>query len=291
MIEQVLIPSSEWVYFKIYTGTKSADKILREIIKPYADALIGENMISEYFFIRYTDPNFHIRFRLKITNENSFNAVFQNFNKYFSVGIDSGLIWNIQLDTYKREIDRYGYATMESCESYFSVDSQYEIALLEVIDTYTNSDELRWLCGLVMLDDMLDMFCSTIEEKREHIKRISDGFCKEHGMETAKFFKPLKTKYRENKKVIEEFMKLQYNNEEVLDILKRRKLALTPFANKITEDSPKNNNLSALNILPSLIHMTMNRLFRANNRLCETVEYFLLTEYYTSVIARSKKQL
>ena len=289
MIERVLIPSSNWIYFKIYTGTKSADKILREIVKPYVNALVEDNAINEYFFLRYSDPNFHIRLRLSLKDENSFNSVFQNFNKYFSERIENGLIWNIQLDTYKREIERYGSATMESCECYFAVDSQYTIELLDIIDTYTNSEELRWLSGLGLLDDMLDLFCPTLEDKKERIKRISNGFCKEHGIETAKFFKPLKTKYRENKKIIEEFLEHEYKNEEVLDVLKRRKESLKSITDEIIDGAPINTNISAEYILTSLIHMTMNRLFRANNRLCETVEYFLLTEYYTSVIARSKK--
>lgn len=289
MIAQILIPSSQWLFFKIYTGTKSADKVLREIIKPYTDTLIKKKIIEQCFFIRYNDPNFHIRLRLNISGVNSFNEIFQYFNKYFSESVNNGLIWNIQLDTYKREIERYGSVTMESCESYFAIDSQSVIELIDAIYDYPNSDELRWLSGLVMLDDMLDMFCSSIEEKKAQIKIISDSFCKEHGIDSSKYFKPLKTKYRENKKEIEVFLKHEFDDKEIFNVLDRRKLALKPIASKIMENSIKYTDVPVMSILQSLIHMTMNRLFRANNRLCETVEYSLLAEYYTSVIARSKK--
>ncbi len=54
------IPGSEWIYYKIYCGVKTADKILTETIKPLVEQLKMLNLIEKWFFIRYSDPDTHI---------------------------------------------------------------------------------------------------------------------------------------------------------------------------------------------------------------------------------------
>lgn len=49
MLKRNLIPGSEWLYCKLYTGTKSADKILVEIIKPYTERLKSLGLITDCF--------------------------------------------------------------------------------------------------------------------------------------------------------------------------------------------------------------------------------------------------
>ena len=60
-------PGSEWVYFKIYCGSVISDTILLNVVKPAIDRLSAEGVITEAFFIRFTDPHYHIRFRLHLT--------------------------------------------------------------------------------------------------------------------------------------------------------------------------------------------------------------------------------
>ena len=56
MIPRTFIPGSDYVYFKIYSGTKSADEILSRVVGPLTTMLIDAGAISKYFFIRYSDP-------------------------------------------------------------------------------------------------------------------------------------------------------------------------------------------------------------------------------------------
>ncbi|WP_127138032.1 thiopeptide-type bacteriocin biosynthesis protein [Flagellimonas oceanensis] len=59
---------SEWLYYKIYIGPQTGDALLSQAIKPLVSNLIGRKLIDKWFFIRYTDPDFHIRIRLKISD-------------------------------------------------------------------------------------------------------------------------------------------------------------------------------------------------------------------------------
>jgi len=61
--QRTFIPGDAWVYYKIYTGAKTSDILLTEIIKPVAEKLIEQELIDQWFFIRYADPKHHIRVR------------------------------------------------------------------------------------------------------------------------------------------------------------------------------------------------------------------------------------
>lgn len=57
MIQRKFIPGSQWLYFKIYTGVKTADEVLAHTIRPFLRELYAERWIDGSFFIRYNDPD------------------------------------------------------------------------------------------------------------------------------------------------------------------------------------------------------------------------------------------
>ena len=54
---------SEWLYAKLYTGTVAADHALREIVAPLVREMIEAEAADRWFFIRYADPETHLRMR------------------------------------------------------------------------------------------------------------------------------------------------------------------------------------------------------------------------------------
>ncbi|MGB8194413.1 MAG: lantibiotic dehydratase, partial [Chitinophagaceae bacterium] len=83
-VKRKFSPGSEWVYFKLYCGAKSADKILLDAIKPLTENLLQDQSIDRWFFIRYNDPDFHIRLRLHVEDANKTGYVIQQVNAYIS---------------------------------------------------------------------------------------------------------------------------------------------------------------------------------------------------------------
>ena len=65
-MERIFIPGSRWLFFKLYTGTQSADILLTRHIGPFVRRLCESGAIDDFFFIRYTDPLFHLRLRLHL---------------------------------------------------------------------------------------------------------------------------------------------------------------------------------------------------------------------------------
>jgi len=132
-IQRSFIIGDEWNYFKIYTGFKTADAILTGCIYPLSNTLKSNGIIDKWFFIRYSDPKFHLRIRFHVNNPNHAAAVMLNFNQIIKKQVNSGLVWKVQADTYNRELERYGATAIELSETLFWHDIKAVILDVKVI--------------------------------------------------------------------------------------------------------------------------------------------------------------
>lgn len=107
LIQRKFIPGSEWLFFKLYTGNKTADKILVNNIYPAINLLTKRGLIKKWFFIRYTDPDFHLRLRLLAADNKSVCEIINVIYLFLYKLINTNQVWKIQIDTYNREIERY----------------------------------------------------------------------------------------------------------------------------------------------------------------------------------------
>lgn len=283
-VQRFFIPGSEWLYFKIYTGYKSADDVLVDYLLPFFNDLKDNKKIDDYFFIRYTDPQFHIRVRLHVNDVLNYGFIFKEFANVFAPCLDSGLIWNIQCDTYKRELERYGEVYINEVERIFCVDSESIIRLIQIIRDSDAPDEDRWKLSLLLLDDLLCAFGFELFEKYLFFKQIGESFKKEFGFVSSLFTKQLNNKFRINRNIVNSVMDNSYiyldKYEEILTNRRSRIADVFTFVS-VGYDL-------RLDLARSLAHMTMNRLFRSKNRLYELVIYNFLSRYYGSKIARLK---
>jgi len=291
--DRSLIPGDEWLYYKIYTGPKTADAILVDGIRPMAEELFRDKTISKWFFIRYSDPKHHLRVRFKALGVEHVGSVINKMYPYLKSLVDQDLVWKIQIDTYHREMERYGSNTMELSEQLFFNDSVCIADFLEMIEG-DEGEELRWLFALRGMDTFLDTFGFSDEEKLNLLDRLKTGFGIEFGMSRA-LKKQLDDKYRAERKKIDQFMQLSMENASdylpILRILETRKNKNTPIAAAIIGHQESGTLQIVLNdLMASYLHMFMNRLFKSNNRLHELVCYDFLYRYYKSKIARKKYQ-
>ena len=155
IIEQdVYFIGDEWLYYKIYYGKKASDIILTDLVGPLAKLLLDDNQISKWFFIRYSDPEQHLRVRFKICKVNDIGKIILTVHKKITPFIENKLVWDVQLATYSREIDRYGSNTMELSETLFFYDS---ISVLEIIN-YAHDEEHRFLMILKRIENTLILY-------------------------------------------------------------------------------------------------------------------------------------
>ena len=282
----MFIPGSEWVYFKIYTGTKTADAILKNELQGYVREMLNNDIVDKWFFIRYNDPDFHIRLRLHLKETRNFGVVFSRFYEIFRPIVNTGLVWNIQCDTYKREMERYGVNSISLVEDFFYIDSEHIIRLLQFPGD-NNPEQQRWKSALILIDSILSAFSYQLQQRRDLLNTLAENFKKEFGFTQHYVTKQLKNKYRAFRKDIENTMLWENEASKIIEIVKVRRQAILPIAEKIIVLNTLGELQVSLNeLLTSMIHMTMNRWFRTKNRLHEMVIYEFLSRYYTSEIAK-----
>ena len=173
---------SAWLYYKFYCGTRSSDKILLEAVKPLVEKLRKNGQIDQWFFIRYTDPDDHLRLRLHLTDPTQIGKAIHRVNEQIEPFEQSGHIWKSHTNTYRRELERYGTATMALSETFFFHDSQ---AVLEML-ARTQEDSTRsqrWLEGVATIDRWLTLFGYAPAGKQRLMKEAKSRFYEEFNVD------------------------------------------------------------------------------------------------------------
>jgi thiopeptide-type bacteriocin biosynthesis protein len=288
MENRLFIPGSEWIYFKLYTGTKTADAILKNEMYGYTNEMLKNGIIDKWFFIRYSDPDFHIRLRLHLKEARNFTYVFNRFFEICNPLVDAGLVWNIQCDTYQREIERYGANSISMVEDMFFIDSEFVIKLLHQLNE-ESAEQHRWKLSLTLIDSFLSAFSFELSQLKELLNTIADNYKKEFGFTQHPAKKQLNSKFRTYRKEIENAMLWENKTTEDINFIKIRKQAIFPFAEKlIAMEKIGDLQVPLKSLLSSIIHMTMNRWFRSKSRLHELILYDFMYRHYASEIAKLK---
>lgn len=281
-LQRNFFPKDKWIYIKIYMGILTSDKLMTDVLYPYLQNIMKKRLVSKWFFVRYSDPNFHIRLRMYIDDTDYWGSVLTSFNKAVKEFCKSGEIHQIDISTYKREIERYGSNAINITESIFCHDSICVCSILQQIKKLDSN--LRWKVAIKMIDSFLDTFNYTIEKKYNLLFSLDESFKSEFGYNkyNSKQLNVLFRKYRDDIETILDPTKspdiLQIKVQEAIDSRNKRIKALW-----------EQSGFEHINI-SSCIHMMMNRLFPAQNRTYELLIYNFLARHYKSCIARSIKK-
>lgn len=118
-----IMPDRRWVYFKFYCGPATADTVAIRA-KELADSLREQRVIDQWFFIRYGEDGHHVRVRAHAVDEERRATVVAELDRLGDRLIGDGGVTRVCMDTYVREIRRYGgAAAMECAERIFCADS------------------------------------------------------------------------------------------------------------------------------------------------------------------------
>lgn len=281
---------SEWLYFKFYAGTKMSDTVLTRAIKPLVEGLLADKLIDKWFFIRYADPEKHIRFRVHLTDSTMIGKVFLQIRDAVHLFENEGIIWKMQVDSYQREIERYGSKVMELTESIFFEDSK---AILSMLDqTWGEEREIiRWQWCLKLIDSFLNDFDFTIEDKKSLMEGMKTSFAVEF-----KINKDLKLqldqRFRNNRSLIlailDKSKQETHEYSPLFEVIDLKSENIRPIILQIKTLKSKND---VMNYLSDTIHMTVNRTIADNQRTHELVMYDFLFRYYEAELARKNKPL
>ncbi|WP_426789650.1 lantibiotic dehydratase [Sphingobacterium sp. WOUb80] len=288
-IVRKFIPGSEWLYLKIYCGEKEGDNILIDQIKAFISTFTKEKLIQKWFFVRYYDPEPHIRIRFKLNKDiaKSYLKITTSVQNVLGKLVMEGRISRIIFDTYERELERYGPNNIENCERIFELESNILLNFLPIVKQY--GEHIRWKFAMASTNNLLSAFGFESQEKLNFLKTLNEGFYNEFNRYHKLKF-TLDQNYRRNYKEISHFFNNTiYQDGRIKAILEQHFLKLKSLHIQCLTSS--DYLLRPREIVASLVHMLLNRIFYTQQRQQEMVIYHFLCKFLISEIKKSDQSL
>jgi lantibiotic biosynthesis protein len=283
-------PGSEWLYLKLFTGPATADQVLLDLAPALAGSL-ASGSIDSWHFVRYGDPDWHIRLRLHGPPGPLLTDVLPRLRELTEPLLQAGQLWRIQLDTYEREVERYGGpGGMEYSERIFHADSEAVIEIMRQLPGDAGA-ERRWQLALRGIDQLFGDLGLDLAQRREIARAARRGYGREFGA-GAEFQHAISGRFRRERAALEPVLGAGGDAPpEVagcVQALDRRSAAIAVAARqlRVLAGTGAGPVPELAELAMSLAHMHVNRLLRSAQRAQELVLYEMLDRLYTSRLAR-----
>jgi thiopeptide-type bacteriocin biosynthesis protein len=286
-------PGSEWLYAKLYTGTATADGLLREVVTPVARDAMAAGEADGWFFIRYGDPEWHLRVRFHGDPARLQSGVLSRLHAALDPLLADGRIWRVQLDTYEREIERYGGPEgIALAERLFQVDSDAVLAILEMLEGDEGAD-FRWRLALRGIDMLLGDLRFDPETRMRVMRGMREGFAREFGGGKGlrvQLDQRFRQEWRSLTPLLDPAGDAESELAPALEILRQRSERNAPIVEELRERERAGRlNQPLADLASSYVHMHVNRFIRSAQRAHELVLYDFLYLLYESRAARERK--
>ncbi|NVM66624.1 thiopeptide-type bacteriocin biosynthesis protein [Mucilaginibacter sp. SG538B] len=250
-------PGSEWIYIKVYTTTRSAETVLLNILLPWVEQ--NRRRIEQWFFVRYFDPESHLRVRFRANAADVKDLQF-GLQELLTGDPASGIVQKAYYDTYQRELERYSEALIGTVENVFCEGSEMICRFLSRGPDQNEIDAELW--PVLHCYHMISTFFGRNHEQLIGLCQWAAGsFFAEHGG-GKKLKKTMDDRFRELRPRLTE--QLRHGRSEVNGADGFWK-ALKSLAHiSMALGSRKRQKLIA-----DMVHMQVNRIFPSGQRRYE----------------------
>jgi thiopeptide-type bacteriocin biosynthesis protein len=286
------LPGSEWLFAKIYASPSQVDRLLLEHVKPLVEKVFAAGEADGWFFIRYGDPHWQLRLRFHGDPRSLSAQVLPQLWQCIEPQSRQGRMWRVQLDSYEREIERYGgEAGMRIAERLFQYDSDLVLQLLASIPDQLGG-KVRWHLAFLSTDLLLSGLGMDVSTRRK-LANSMGKFGEKNSSGSDRYRKQLSERFRGERQTLESLL------EGTADLPPDAAAALTRFAQQMKEirsdleQAQQVGNLARpiFELAGSYIHMHLNRIFRSLPNAQEKVIYDFLARTYDSRMARERQAL
>jgi thiopeptide-type bacteriocin biosynthesis protein len=268
------LPGSEWLYAKLYTGTATADEVLRGTVAPLVRDAFAGGAADGWFFLRFGDPDWHLRVRLHGDPARLSAEVLPALHAAAERELAAGRIRRLELGTYEREVERYGgHEALLACERLFHADSEAVLALLAA----TPSPDDRWRLALIGIDLLLTDVLGDPEQERAVVVAMRDAYAREHDAGPP-LFKAVGERWRREGADLRALL-----SAEPPPPLRERSERSREAIARLRELAARDALATPLpDVAGSLVHMHANRLLRSAGRAHELVLLDLLARAHAA---------
>jgi thiopeptide-type bacteriocin biosynthesis protein len=287
------LPGSEWLQVDIHTGTGSADRVITDLVRPWVAGSLASGAADRWFFLRYADRGTRLRVRLHGDPARLLGEVFPALHAGAAGLVQQGAIWNVALDTYQRETERYGGPSgIEIAEHMFHADSDAVAAILDHLQGDAG-ETARWRLTLRGIDALLDDLGL---DRRAKLEVMTYGKAKLVRMLQAApaLDRQLGAAHRKQRPSLEALLDPARDPAsdlaEPLALLHGRSTRLAPWVHELRAREHAGQLTQTIAELAwSFVHMFTNRMLRSAALAQELVLYDWLGRAYRSALARERR--
>lgn len=290
-IEETFAPGSEWLTAKLYTGKATGDAVLRELIAPVVHEVMSQGLADCWFFLRYGDPDWHVRLRLHGEPDVLWGRALPLLRAATDRFLADGRVTNLQLDTYRRETARYGgpHGILVS-ERVFMADSECVLSAMAALDAADDGDA-RWRLAVLGVDRLLEDMGFDLPTRQRAVRMWRDILVEEYRQQGVAAKQHGGKVMRKERKDLEALLLAPQATPlaAAADAFARRSQANTVLAGELRSLHDQGLLTGDIaSITGSYSHMFVNRLLRGGQRLQELVVYDLLDRLYSSQLHRKE---
>lgn len=261
-VDREMAPGSDWLYLKIYCTPLMADRLLREVVQPVLRQL--QRHLRGWFFIRYADPEYHLRLRFQLQAEDN-GVLLAALQAQLKRRQLTEVIRGFLADTYQRELERYGVQWILKVEKVFEAGSNL---VLRQLASKVPSSLLDKALGLSL--EMIRCFFKEPEDQLLFVQQLSDSF---------------QLEFKTSKSDRLTFDRLYRNCR--INYAGNARLFLREI--KVLNAAMSSSGAGARRLmLADLIHMQLNRHFAEDQRKQELLVYYFLNKLIRAQQARMK---
>jgi len=281
--ERLRFPGGDWLYAKLYCEPDAADRVLRDVVLPLVDGAGGA--VDRWFFLRYGDPDCHLRVRLHGAPEALREVVLPSLAQLATKA--RGWIRRVALDTYDPEWERYGgAANAADVERLFCHDSAAALSLAVV---YARDADARWRLALAGMHRLARRLVADDAERIEIVAAAREALAGEAGL-VGRAGRVLGDRFRTEQAALFALLGRDLADGHPLllglDILDERDANLEPVAAALTERLARDTSWPRL--VRSLLHLHVNRVLPSHHRLQEAFLYDFLERVLRAEHARAQ---
>lgn len=286
-------PGSEWLYAKLYCGEVTADRVLTEVIGPVVRDAIAAGEIDRWFFLRYSDPDSHLRVRFHGDPARLLGSLMPRLGRALAPFLAEQIVRKVVLDTYDREIERYGGdRAIELVETLFWRDSEAVLAIFNAFDG--SAFDLRWRVAVRGIEGTLVALGLTTEQRAQIYATSRESLGSEFSAVTATW-RGVGDKFTKERASLEQLFVGDAERDAAHHLapcfaaLATRDAAFAETAAELaTRDRAGELSRPVVDFAWSLVHMHANRMLHASARAQEMVLYDFLRRLHAAKRARGK---
>jgi thiopeptide-type bacteriocin biosynthesis protein len=272
-------PGSEWFFVKAYCAPLLLEPLLLDLSR-IARAHVAAGAADRWFFVRYRDPDFHVRLRIRRAGAGRVDAEVLEALKDATA---RGVVWKVQLDTYVPETERFGGPHgLELFHEFSWLDSE---AVVDALSIGPGDVDARIVASSLAIDRYATSFGLSLDERLALARTAAEVLAPRvaAGVET---FRELARRFRAHAGLLADAFTARSppwaalaavfeRAHDRLGVAWRRALERGLLA-------PRDD------VVRALFHMHVNRYQRTYDPLHELVTYDALFRFYRAAAGRAK---